>query len=362
MSTTHLMSEEKVALVPHLERCEGLDGQVLLYDRCTGRYVRVAAASEWLIGQLASPVTLSGLVARAARAYRVPLDEARPAVEAFVAELRQAGMLDRPAVRENGRQRIITLVRSVPTLHLVRILLPSSLTQLSHRRIEGRGLALLGAVMLASGAAASVACLTMVEVGSPHGRVAWLALLPAIVLAILAHELAHIAVDWLLGIPVRAVGIALWYYMIPIAYVDHTDGYRLRARSQKVAVALAGPWLDLTAAGLAAILALSVPSCAPTARAIAFTLLAGFVFNLNPLLPTDGYRALEAAVGELAFRSRALTFASSRLLRVPLPASLRSASRPWRVLYAAYVAASIAYVGVIVTAGTLGIERLITKA
>ena len=44
--------------------------------------------------------------------------------------------------------------------------------------------------------------------------------------------------------------------------------------------------------------------------------------NLNPLLPTDGYHALEAGLGALNFRRRAFDYTTHRLFGRPLPSAL----------------------------------------
>ena len=49
----------------------------------------------------------------------------------------------------------------------------------------------------------------------------------------------------------------LWAWFLPLAYVDCTDLYRLPERRPRVMVALAGPFVDLVAAGLAAAVALT---------------------------------------------------------------------------------------------------------
>jgi putative peptide zinc metalloprotease protein len=189
----------------------------------------------------------------------------------------------------------------------------------------------------------------------PHAAVCWLAVPFIIAGEAVVHELGHAAVCDALDTPVREAGVALWCWVIPIAYVDCTDAYRLAQRSRRVAIALAGPAVDVMAAGVAAIVSLSATGAwAATAHLVLAIFVVLILSNLNPLFPTDGYHAIEAAFGGLNFRRRAFGYAGHRILRRPLSSALVSTSRTQRVGYTLYTAVAVLYmtfvVAVVVTA------------
>jgi putative peptide zinc metalloprotease protein len=197
--------------------------------------------------------------------------------------------------------------------------------------------ALTGGTLLA--ALASLVAIVAALTNQPPTTtgVFWLAVPLLLGLEVLVHELAHATMCHALGVRVREAGIRLWCFLFPIAYVDRTDAYRVRSRACRAAIALAGPVVDLTAAGVAAAASLVLPGRAgATAFLILAVLIVLLVGNLNPLLPTDGYHAIEAASGELNFRSRAFTYVGHRLLLIAMPSALAATSRGRRAVYTGY--------------------------
>jgi putative peptide zinc metalloprotease protein len=86
------------------------------------------------------------------------------------------------------------------------------------------------------------------------------------------------------------------------------------------------------------------------------------VGNLNPLLPTDGYHALEAGLGGLNYRRRAFAYAGHRLFGRPLPAALGTMRRSRRAAYLTYSILAAAYVAVIAAVVAIMAVFLISAA
>ena len=81
----------------------------------------------------------------------------------------------------------------------------------------------------------------------------------------------------------------------PVAYVDLTDLYRMKSRSHRVFICLAGICVEMIVAGVSVFCwsqSLS-PWCNHFYATIAITASVGsLLFNLNPLMKLDGYHAL----------------------------------------------------------------------
>lgn len=167
--------------------------------------------------------------------------------------------------------------------------------------------------------------------------IAALAALPIQLLAILLHESWHGIVAGLHDQPVRGLGVALMFWIIPVAYVDRTDAYRLRDRRLRVAIALAGMVNDGWVMGLTAVVAAwSTGLTHQVAGTLAGYQLILLLANLNPLAPSDSVSAVEAVTGEVDLRGRARTMLVSTLLHRPLLSYLSRLSTPRRTLYLWY--------------------------
>lgn len=116
-------------------------------------------------------------------------------------------------------------------------------------------------------------------------------LLPAGLLAMLAHEAGHAFTVKACARKVERIGLG-WHWVSPVLFVDTSDMW-LAGKWQRIAVGLAGIGANLVLAGCAALLA---PLLGPAAGAVlwlfaALSYLAVFL-NLNPLLDHDGYHVL----------------------------------------------------------------------
>jgi putative peptide zinc metalloprotease protein len=192
--------------------------------------------------------------------------------------------------------------------------------------------------------------LVATALGTPPAGAPILAVAALLLVQVILHESAHALTCLALGTPIREFGIKLWCLVLPAPYVDRTDAYRLRRRTGRVVIALAGPFVDLVCAGVSgAVVLLADGPPAQLARALLALQLFVLATNLNPLLPSDGHQAIEAGLGELNIRHRATTYLTCRLLRRPLPAAYRSLTRGRRRLYLAYALLSLGYVALFLT-------------
>jgi putative peptide zinc metalloprotease protein len=141
-----------------------------------------------------------------------------------------------------------------------------------------------------------------------------------------AHEFAHAIACRAAGCPVSGAGLELRRFSLPSFFVDTRALYLLPGRAPKVAVALAGPFVDtLFAAGLLSVLAWGRPGelARPALQLAAFCILFGLFFNLSPFRRSDGSNALASALGDPFVPMRALT-------RSPVGYSTRFAIRAYR--------------------------------
>jgi putative peptide zinc metalloprotease protein len=119
------------------------------------------------------------------------------------------------------------------------------------------------------------------------------------------HETAHALTMASFGRRVREAGLKL-VLVFPYAYVDTSDAW-FEPRRRRMAVSAAGPVSDLALGGLFSLCCLALPPGA--GRDIFFQLAFGAYvasfFNLNPLLPRDGYQVLVDLLREPGLRERA---------------------------------------------------------
>jgi len=119
----------------------------------------------------------------------------------------------------------------------------------------------------------------------------------AMCIAVCMHEAGHALVLRHCGGIVSRGGVG-WYWFSPTGFVDTSDAHLL-PRDRRIAVCLAGPAVDLTLAGSAALGAAFAhdPRAAAWAWSFAAARYLGFLWNLNPLLELDGYYALTDLLG-----------------------------------------------------------------
>ncbi|WP_018348713.1 PqqD family peptide modification chaperone [Longispora albida] len=140
----------------------------------------------------------------------------------------------------------------------------------------------------------------LLDFGGPLGIVAAGA---GYLLATLLHEAAHALTVKSYGRRVNRAGVAL-ILGLPFAFVDTSDMW-LASRRARMAVTLAGP---LTTAALAGLASIGAAAGSAASFQLAVMLYLSTVYNLNPLLPTDGYQALSDLVRRPALREESFGY------------------------------------------------------
>jgi len=359
--TPDWFDREPLALRDDVELIVGADDQQLLFQAERGTYTRVSRSGTRLVALLDGSRTGAEIVAALSARSKGDTEQLGASVSRFLGELRQAQVLTVAALPEHGRERV---ARSAGRSHILRL----PLTRSAHTLLEPLAravavapprfwVALLSGLWLTS-LAAIVGALATKGIAFDHPSVIAVAVI--VLVQLVFHEMAHALVCQIHGAPVRAAGVGLLFYFVPVAYVDRTDAYRLRRRSQRAAIALAGPANDLLFAGVAAGMVLFASgSVAETGKLLLVFELFALLTNLNPLLPTDGYHALEATSGELNFRSRALSYFVHRVTRQPLPSSLDTLGRGRATSYMAFAALCGVYLLLLFGFSALAIGRLL---
>lgn len=141
--------------------------------------------------------------------------------------------------------------------------------------------------------------------------------------SLVVHESAHALAVKSYGRTVTRGGFLVMMGM-PFAFVDTSDMW-FGSRWSRIVVALSGP---LSTAGLAGALSLGaayLPSRAAAAVCfqLAFGLYLNTLYNLNPLMPLDGYQALSDALRRPRLREEATAYFTGGLWR-----DLRAGRRP----------------------------------
>jgi putative peptide zinc metalloprotease protein len=332
-----LEPETRPRLRADVELLRGMDDHPLAYDPRTGVYHRLSEPAYALVRSLDGERSLRDLAgAVAARRPGTAAGSVLGNLQTFLTVLERSGLLEAgspapvrtaPAVPVPTVPRRAWLMRRfVVTRRLPRLLEPvAGLLRPGRRGAAVFGaLAVLGPLGWAYGGATAI--------GGPGVFPGWWATALAaglFVAQVCLHESTHALVAQVLRVPVRAAGVALVLGVLPYVYVDRTDAYRVRSRVARVALVLGPVLLDGVFLAVAAVLATrggALP--AAVARALlpmqVFTLL----MNLNPLLPSDGYAAVEAATGLVDPRGRALTLVYCAVRRWPLPPYLASLASP----------------------------------
>ncbi len=170
----------------------------------------------------------------------------------------------------------------------------------------------------------------------------WLLLILIWCISKLLHELGHAVCASRHGVRVGRMGI-MFFLLAPLAYVDVTDAWKLKRRFQRVSIALAGVYIELAVAAVAAWAwwLLPVGFCKHVAAQV--FLVAGpatLLVNANPLLRLDGYYVLSdlLEIPNLRMHGRRQLggMIESLMFSIPRPKSLLSSwRRPAATIHAA---------------------------
>ena len=119
----------------------------------------------------------------------------------------------------------------------------------------------------------------------------WIVLIAFWCFAKVIHEAGHAICAKRHGVRIGKVGI-MFFLFAPLAYVDVSDAWKLKSRWKRVQIALAGVYLELAIAAIAAWVWWFLPDGMLRHLSAQLFLVAGpttLLVNANPLLRLDGY-------------------------------------------------------------------------
>lgn len=318
-------TDRPLALRSTAEVRTGPDGRPFVFDQSSGRVVALHGPGVRIIELLDGSHTLEGLHELFGVGERLD-DPRRLALSNFVVGLDAAGMLDddEPSVAPATEVEVDHIPGDLPPGFKVRVHLP---VQLNKTTDESMSTFLLTAVLglIAAAVFGHIAVIQALagEVSGfgdlPERSIAsTLVVFPILLVQVAAHEAAHAGALRLFGLPTREIGLRFWFYIVPLPYVSQAAEVFLPQRRQRVIVALAGITVDgLTGLAIVTFFDSTLGTAVFTSWALLHVMV--LLVNLNPLLPTDGARAVEAVLGEVSLRQRCIRWARARAMRQPAP-------------------------------------------
>lgn len=339
-----------------IEMLLGMNDIPLLYVEQGQNYIRLSPLGADIMRMLLekpNSLTPAALEEALAARYQGREAEVREKLTRFLQQLHTARVLTLPgeAPREAVAERLLRKVAYRPMLRLGlwRPRRPLAYHFVRHfARLSADSTQIIITLWLM--AAAICAGYAIVKLGAHFlgGGVVWPLIIALFLLHLTLHELSHTLVSSYYGVKIREIGVALLYYFFPVAYADRTDSYRLREPKQRIYISLAGPAFDLSASALSGLLSLYTGGwLGNSLHALMLLEFAMFISNLNPLMPSDGYHALEALFGELNFRHRAFRLLFSLMTLRKLPAQLSPLTWSQKILYLGYGLLTCAYVSLL---------------
>ncbi|MER5639338.1 PqqD family peptide modification chaperone [Kitasatospora sp. NPDC002227] len=325
-----------------------------------GRYLNISPSGLAILRALGEGMTGAELMTSLADRFPAQEESIRTVVPDFLTDLRRAEVLNLEPPARAGTDRVTRLSKLDLVKRFPLLAEPGRLAGPVARLLALVPVRLLCALLLAVPAVALPLAVLALTSGAGAGRPEpWMpaVAIGAMLVQVLLHESCHAVAMCYNRVPPRDAGVGLMFYLLPIAYVDRTNSYRHQGRFGRVLISLVGPINDLFWAGVSATVVLTCGGePAQFCRMLLVFQLLSLITNLNPLFPTDGYHAIEAAVGAINMRGRALAFVLHRLARKPLPLYLRSLSRRARAGYLVYITVSL------LLAATTGLAILVNLA
>ncbi|NRR26431.1 M50 family metallopeptidase [Bacillus velezensis] len=331
-----------------IELIIGANEEPMLYDRQYGKYIRLSKVSLEILDLMDGYNTGQDIINKLDDKYSMYANFPE-IVYMFFSSLRTANVLNIKALPEHLIKRKVRRIANKPMLRLplAKSLNNQTDTALQIYKTIPKKIQSILIYLLLLSAITSVIFLQITEgiqLNWTTVQWGWVAIIMILHLAL--HEIAHAIVTKAYGITIREAGIALLYYFIPVAYVDRTDTYRLKSKKGRIHIAIAGPYYDILASGMWAAVAMLDPQgpISDTAHSISTIQLCLVFSNLNLLLPTDGYHAVEAGVGEISLRKRAFLYFLHVITFRKLPAYLYNITIKRKLVYIIYSCVSLLYV------------------
>ena len=360
MTTTTSPARTPSNDVPRLRRgvslIVGMDDQPMLFDSVSGAYHRLGRAAAFIVNQFDGSRSLPTIIDQLPQQID---DAGRQRITRLVEYLRSKSLLEggapprvapqeRVRKRADGRHVAPPHVGKHEQIHPPRWsgnwMLPRFMLIRSYRRAVAPVAAALHHLpartlgwLFVLAAAGGVESLIHLSGGPRPAASVYLIAVAIQLVSIVGHESWHAIVAGYLGTPVRGLGVAFMFWVLPIAYVDRTDSYRVRSKLGRAMLAFAGICSDGVVCGAEAAVAAASTG---TVRQVALTLcafqLTMLVTNLNPLTQSDGVATVEALTGSVNLRGRSMLVLRCVVTRTPLPpalARMRLAARGGYFLY-----------------------------
>lgn len=358
------LETEELRLRDGVEVVTGAGGRTLLVSP-VGRFLNVSSSGLKVLRRLGDGMTGQALINRLVAEYPSQAAGLRTVIPGFLADLRQADVLNVEPLPMTANERFVRLGKVDPVKRFPLVKNPHRYVAPVARALTYVPAWLLSALVLAVPLASVPLAVLALRDSAPHPHYTALSVLAAVavmVCEIVLHECLHAVAMAYHRLRPKNAGIGLLFYFLPIAYVDRTDSYRHRGRFGRVIISLVGPVGDLAWAGVSSVVVLSSSGTVSTFFHLLLLLqLSSVLANLNPLFPTDGYHALESALGSINMRGRAMTLVLHRLTRRPLPLYLSSTTRRVRVGYTAYIATSLLYTLIVILAILLTVSHIVLQ-
>jgi putative peptide zinc metalloprotease protein len=279
---------------------------LLLVAKRSGRSVRVSPVAMELLPLLRQGSSFEGLLT-CLQKLRPEARDIQPKLAAFLSPLLNTGIVQ----QQGGDVATATVRRRQyplfdPNAIAQALALPLLLLPVRLRRVLYAGIPLAAATLVAWLAWQQQLPSLRYLMENMH----WGGLLSFALLVVPLHEAAHAIACRVAGIPVGAAGLIMHGGWMPGPYVDTSQSYRLVSRWPRFLIPAAGPWVNLTAAGISAALLMTVDSTSPWHALLQTQLLWCLLFvffDTTPLTASDGSHCVEAWLDDELARRHALT-------------------------------------------------------
>ncbi len=350
----------------HPRELPGGDRVYVLKNPAKGTYFRLAERGWYLWQQLDGQHGMRELVS----AYFIRFKAFEPAAVAqTIGGLMAAGFLEgasldpatlRSMMQLSRRERILLgLQQAIDWRYTLRDVDPffQRVYQLGIRRVFSRPVLVLSSVISVVGLAAFFFETSRARVAIAADPLHKWLLIPAILTCLILHEAAHGFTTTHCGRKINGVGIG-WYWYGPIAFIDTSDIW-LGTRQERIAVSIAGPAINLTLGGAAALLAIFVNNQAALALLWQFAWISYLLVlaNLNPLWELDGYYVLMDWLDRPNFRKKAMEWLTREL---PSAITNREILREHRIEIV-YGVVTVLYVAAYIAVLALSFRQLVQE-
>ncbi|HUG01876.1 MAG TPA: HlyD family efflux transporter periplasmic adaptor subunit [Longimicrobiales bacterium] len=380
------MTHERPRMQPGLTYVEQTSEGTLSFvvkDPIKLRYFRFGEVEVWLMRRMDGTRTLEQIAAELAAERGI--DAGAAALTPFVARLKEMGLAQRTAGERRAvlaealrRERRMKLSGHGNTLLRMRFSMgdPDALFDRWVPRLSffwTRSFLALSTVAFAAYAiivathwdAFAAGMLSMYDPAF-YSLGTVVILYSAVAVIILIHEMGHGLTCKRFGGEVHEMGAMLLYFG-PSFYCNVNDAWTFEKRSERLWVTFAGGWIQLVAAGAAAVVwVLTQPGTLMNQVAFLSLVFAGglvLLVNFNPLIPLDGYYALMDWLEIPNLRPRAFAYLSAWVKKrvLHMDVQIPSATDRERRVFLTYGTLSLLYTTVLLGSMAVIFGRFVVR-